>query len=233
MKRCPHCYILFWEGDDAYDEHIKSHSRRKPFECSHCQKRFFKNQRRKLHESRCDLNPGRESVGEQIGRGSKISTSKFILHNEAFNGYVKDWRYHFKQDDQDTISNPLSALHTVIVVEVRKLLTEMFNDDDIDAFTWHLAFQVSFHKVTSPEEITVPPPCFTTRPLASYFSTNLEQAMENAYDILLSQIDDYQTNGSGWVLEMPILLDVKTMMTNPLDHDNHHQVEEHRDENGE
>ena len=55
--------------------------------------------------------------------------------------------------------------------------------------------------------------------------------MGDPYNILPSQIEDYQTNGSGWVLA--ILLDVKTMLVNALDH---HilQVEGHQsDEEGE
>ena len=221
MKRCPHCNILFWEGDDTFDRHLENHIRFKPFACHHCEKKFLKNHRRKLHEKTCDLNPNRKKtnrkVPKQTGRGKKVtSSSKFILHETAFDGFINDWRYHFSDHNGDFVKNPVYAINNAISVEVRNLLKEMIENGEIGGFKWYLALQISFHKVSDETVVTDPPPWFRTHPKISFSSLNLDDKMEEAYQILMAQIDEFLTEGSGWVIEKPIILDVKTVMYDPL-----------------
>ena len=85
-------------------------------------------------------------------------------------------------------------------------------------FKWYLGLQVIFHKATDPSVLTHPPVFFQSNPSPSYkIEREDEETWENALKQLENQIEEYESNGSGWVLSQVVLLDVIFCeMENPL-----------------
>ena len=74
-------------------------------------------------------------------------------------------------------------------------------------FKWYLGLKVVFHKATNPEELYDPPAYFQTDPFVHHRKND-----DDVWDIvkgqLEQQIDNFERNGSGWVLSQLVSLDV-------------------------
>ena len=96
----------------------------------------------------------------------------------------------------------LQSLHSVIMEHARDLVIKATG-----VFKWYLGLKVLFHKATDPWHVTDPPPFFQTDPSESY-RRNQENVWEIAKENLEQQIENYEQNGSGWVLSQLLSIDV-------------------------
>ena len=212
MKRCPQCRREFWNDKDL-QKHIATHNRSREFICLYCSKSFFKRVRKNLHERTCDSNPNRKiREHQQIGRGS--TTDNLVLDQEAFNGAIKRYRYHF--DGGLLVIEYYEKLRELILNEVKRIIEET-NDE---FFKWYVGLKAVFHKASNPEILTDPAPYFRTLPLESYKSIPLYERLEQAYTILMESIDGYEGTGSGWVFKEHVYIELHIVQTaNPLEND--------------
>ena len=73
--------------------------------------------------------------------------------------------------------------------------------------TYVFFLKVLFHKAADPWHETDPPPFFQTDPSESY-RRNQEDVWEITKENLEQQIENYERNGSGWVLSQLLSIDV-------------------------
>ena len=211
--RCNECDLPFWTHDQL-KKHSATHTRRKKLMCSHCTKRFSRSDHLKMHMRSCDKNKSkynRNNVGRQfttkvlqVGRGLK---GEFKHFRSAFNGAFQEWRYDFPEN-----KGLYENLGEIITKDAHELVSKAAG-----LFKWYLSLEVVFNKPTDPGVFTKPPVYFTTDPVASYH-TYSDDVWEIVKEQLEKQIDNYETNGSGWVVFQLISLTITfTEMENPLE----------------
>ena len=223
MKRCRYCQFACQDYKKLV-EHLELHSRPKNFLCKHCTKTFVKRERCRLHERTCDSNPTRCVVEKKkVQYGGAVPTGKFELHESAFGGKFKNYRYNFEEYEDDWILklNEMMTedMNDILKEWMRVYWEEAWSAEGINHFKWYVGLSVEFQKVSDPTILTVPPPYFSTHPLASYQAqTQNDNRMEKAYEILMGKIDDYMALGSGWVLNRFIYLELHYIhIGNPLE----------------
>ena len=205
--RCGKCNLPFW-SEEQLEKHALTHERRKSFTCIHCQKCFARSDHCKLHTRSCDKNPDKKTSKTstvQIGLGAK---TEFRFLESALGGVFQTWRYEFSDEEQKYM---IQSLHSVVMGSARDLVIKTTG-----TFKWYLVLQVVFHKSADPWQVTDPPVFFQTDPSVSYRS-NQEDVWEIAKENLEQQIENYECNGSGWVLSRLVSIDVTFCeMDNPL-----------------
>lgn len=207
--RCEECDLPFW-SDVHLERHRLTHKRAKEFTCPHCSKRFARRNRMQMHSRTCDEAPVRENASNpaplQVGGGV---ADKFELVENSLRGGAKVYRLAFPQgtDNVDFV-----RLHEMIAKDVPELVQNAKG-----LFKWYLGLKVIFQKATNPDIVTDPPIFFITDPVASYESHSDSEIWKFVKEQLMKQIDNYQMNGSGWIVHQMMSLDVNMIeMENPL-----------------
>ena len=163
-----------------------------------------------MHERTCDQNP-QTFIPEiptvvQVGRGGKHE--KFYLTQSAFQGAIKVWRYDFSDGEQEDL---YASLNAVVMDTSRELVT-----GSSGTFKWYLALKAIFHKASNPEVQSNPPPVFQTTPVVSFHKYD-DAVWDIAKEQIYKKIENFETDGSGWILSKLVLLDVTiNEMENPL-----------------
>ena len=161
-----------------------------------------------MHERTCDKNPAKNKIAPrisatmQVGRG--VTDEKFYLFESALSGVLQVWRYEEQKD-------LYKSLHTVMMSMAYDLVTKTTG-----TFKWYLVLKVIFHKASNPDEISDPPAFFQSHPIVSYRKYD-EDAWDLVKEQIEQQIENFQENGSGWVVSRLGTLDVTfAEMEDPL-----------------
>ena len=72
----------------------------------------------------------------------------------------------------------------------------------------YLSVQVSFYRASNSDEITSPHPTFNSDTAIVLPTTSLTNIFKVLYDNLMHQIDSFEQNGSGWVVQNLVHLDL-------------------------
>ena len=207
---CGQCNLPFW-SEEQLQKHLVTHKRRKTFFCTYCEKGFVRGDRLKMHERSCDKNPVKKNTQRisaymQIGGGG--ATHGFSLLESAFNGVLQTWRYEFSDEEQQDV---YGSLQKVVKSTAYDLVIEATG-----VFKWYLGLKVIFHKASDPNMLSDPPPFFQSYPTPSYHKYD-DETWDIVKEQLEKQIENYECNGSGWVLSRLVTLDVTfAEMENPL-----------------
>ena len=208
--RCGQCNLPFW-SEEQLKKHTMTHKRRKTFSCTYCKKGFVRGERLKMHERTCEKNPerkikvGKYSAVMQVGGGVD---NTFNLLESALGGVFQTWHYIFSDEEQKDL---YKSLDTVVKSTVYDLVIK-----STGTFKWYLGLKAIFHKITNPDIISEPPPFFRTDPSPSYHKYS-DKVWEIVKEQLEKQIDNYERNGSGWVVSRLVSLDVSfNEMDDPL-----------------
>ena len=209
--RCGQCNLPFW-SEEQLQKHLVTHKRRKTFFCTYCGKGFVRGDRLKMHERTCDKNPVKKNAQRissvmQIGGGGE-TLQGFNLLESVFDGVVQTWRYEFSDEEQQDV---YGSLQKVVKSTAYDLVIEATG-----IFKWYLGLKAIFHKASNPSVLSDPPPFFQSDPITSYRKYD-DEAWDIVKEQLEKQIENYECNGSGWVLSRLISLDVTfAEMDNPL-----------------
>ena len=205
--RCNECNLPFLTTEQL-DKHVSIHTRKKSHQCKHCRKSFTRAARLTQHIQSCDKNPNRKAISKsqiQVGMGTNEA---FQLVESALRGTIQVWRHNFSSQEQLDI---YGSLNSIIMKNARDLVNEATG-----LFKWYLVLKIVFYKMGQPHKTTDPPVFFQTVPVAS-FRNYSDDAWDIAKEQLEKQIENYEKNGSGWVVQSLISLDVTfAKMANPL-----------------
>ena len=72
------------------------------------------------------------------------------------------------------------------------------------------------HKSVDPAVVTSSPVVFNTYMLAGFIGSDYEDDLKAAFNNVMQQIYNYQRNGSGWVLDQFVELDVSIVAYAPF-----------------
>ena len=155
-----------------------------------------------MHERTCDNNLSKKKVERksaitlQVGRGVN---ERFQFIESALGGVMQVWRHEFSESENKDV---YESLHSTLMNEAHELVLKATG-----LFKWQVGLKVVFHKADNPEELTDPPAFFQTDPFASYNKYD-DDVWEIVKEQLEQQIDNYERNGSGWVVSHFVSLDV-------------------------
>ncbi len=81
---------------------------------------------------------------------------------------------------------------------------------------WHLAVKAILYKAMDPSVVTDPPAVFNTNARLGFIGSDYDTDLSAAYEKVIKKLDEYQTKGSGWVLDKFVELDVTIATYRPL-----------------
>ena len=119
---------------------------------------------------------------------------EFELVNSSLDGAAETHRLRFAGEPNDV--DVVAQLGNAVLVDARALLER--NEKNIK---WYAGLRLVFRKAARPDVLTDPPVFFKTEPVASTSGNPLELQLKIALRRLWHQIDRYEANGSGWVIE--------------------------------
>ena len=78
---------------------------------------------------------------------------------------------------------------------------------------WYFALKLSFRKVVDANVITDPPVVIQTNPMLGLPVSNYENDLDQVFQGILQQIDDFESNGSGLFLTLHLKIATYTLWT--------------------
>ena len=181
--------------------------------CMFCDKYIKHSKNIKLHEGTCQDNPN-NLRNTAVGYGIAIPTfttanHDFQLLSSGFKNTISTYRKTFQPHDT------LDDMKHVLQKNVKELLqNEAYKRLH---FKWHAALKVVFQKSSDSSIQTDPPACFRTEPRLGLIGTDYDEKLEHVFISFLEQIDCYERNGSGWVFQNFVDIDVIICtINNPL-----------------
>ena len=92
------------------------------------------------------------------------------------------------------------------------------------ALKFTMSINVKFVKTDDSSIKTDPPVWFTTQPFPVYKGSDINDLLSCTQKQLLNRIDTFESNGSGWILNKLIFLDVNVWELDPLHASSYHPV---------
>ena len=127
---------------------------------------------------------------QQGGQLEDTAKEAVVLVESALQNAASVYRKHFNQEDcQNLLENLKTNLTELKDIFVNKILVQT------QALKWYVTLKLNFHKANDPAVITEPP-------------VVLDAMFHAVYNELTQKIHDYQANGSGWVMDQFIDVDL-------------------------
>ena len=80
---------------------------------------------------------------------------------------------------------------------------------------WFFALKLTFRKAIDDDVVTDPPVVLNTDPVMGLIGNNYGNDLEKALQNILEQIDNFEKNGSGWITDKFLTLDLKIVTYTP------------------
>ena len=195
---CPLCPSVFKYRKSLY-RHIRKHRNHK-FSCSMCEKTFERNDNLLLHLRSC------------LYRHGKPVQSKL----KYTGGYIEDTISKFSQNVSSTKQNNrniLNILHSIILNTQQKLKQELKR---MKALKFYISTYLEFQLSHDPSYKTNPPVVMNSPPKPILESSDIPKKLEKVFRLLTTLIDEFQENGSGFILTKIHKMDLFVMHYKPL-----------------
>ena len=134
-------------------------------------------------------------------------TQEFILVKSAINKGTETYRIVLDETNMDLVER----LNHLVRENVRILITKQTRN-----VKWYIALKIIFRKAAKPDVHTNPPIIFLTESVATTDGIPIDLQLNVALRRLWKQIDKFETNGSGWIIDRFVSIDVNMSSFNPL-----------------
>ena len=191
----------------------------KRFNCRICEKKFSRKTYQLYHEQHCDENKQQSSTKRirqskiddfipniaTLQEGGAIQESdEPQLIQSTVNKVAVTYRKWFDRDNRvdyfERLKNALTSYHDTIIVQKNAK----------KSIKYYFTVVLIFHKNKNTEELTDPPISFRSA-VFTLLDGNIDEAYNHslsAYQQFVKQIEEFQRNGSDWVLNHFICLDL-------------------------
>ena len=140
---------------------------------------------------------------QQGGQLEDTAKEAVVLVESALQNAASVYRKHFNQEDcQNLLENLKTSLTELKDIFVNKILVQT------QALKWYVTLKLNFHKANDPAVITEPPVVFRTEVFISVNVEDIDAKFHAVYNELTQKIHTYQANGSGWVMDQFIDVDL-------------------------
>ena len=180
--------------------------------CLHCNKTISRAQNLKLHQQTCEQNGNRNEYRRYYGVDADAHNGGFKLIESALKKMFVTYRKvldvnALQRDDMKLVFS--RGVKNVLWREVLKR----------KGIKLSLALKVIMHLSVDPAVVTDPPAVFNADMVVGLIGSNYEDELKTAFENVMQQIDEYQRNGSGWVLDQFLELDVRNINEDEDDYD--------------
>ena len=83
---------------------------------------------------------------------------------------------------------------------------------------WYFGLTLTFRKAAFSDVITDPPIVLHTEPEMGLRGTNYERKLSEAFEEMIGKIDTFEQNGSGWIVDKFLQLDLNIVAYTPWSH---------------
>ena len=211
MYICPTCDVPFVNKKER-DSHYDRHSEVKYHKCKVCFKTFKKKQMFHLHarlHTEEATQTGGSALPESPSDVEEEDDFTFTTTANIFGGLIRIETLQFSK----ATTSLLGRLKESLQAAYEKLMLERENKHSLKVY---FSLKAVFYKAANSSELTSPPPCFNSEPIIILTATNIQEVVEMVYANLTKQLDNYSTNGSGWVLNNLDSLEMNITQFNPL-----------------
>lgn len=207
--KCHLCYKRF-SSKVALTRHINQyHSVHKRYKCRFCQKDFLRENNKFLHERNCERRPdylsepteATESTTQAGGSRTVDESEPPTLTQSTLKHTAEKYQKKFNRENK-------SNLYMRFNHAVREFKDILSDKTKSKAIKWYLSLGVEFCSATNPSKMTDPPVIFRSQTFASLDENDLEELLITAYDQIIDDIENFQRNGSGWILDNLVTLDL-------------------------
>ena len=227
---CNRCGRLFFSK-----EYLKRHKeecdrREKRESCRYCKKRFTRFGNKCLHEQHCKVGPSDKRqkkrtltqtnidnyvkrpridnfITEQVG-GSAVPNehSETWRAPELVESTLKRTAVTYRKEFDDSNRKELQQrLLTVMNTFTPIIQGEIVSKKGVK---WYLSLRLIFCQAKDVTDLTDPPVVFRSEVFTSLDDSKLSINFKVAYNQMLQQIEEFQRNGSGWVVHHFLALDL-------------------------
>ena len=212
---CDVCNMYFLSQEEL-DKHVQLHALHREFCCQECARTYTSYEKLKMHiktahSAMSAPQSSRKRLRAQQHGGGAVRERAFTQVESSVNDSARTYRLPFTEDAPG--EEFVADLGNAVLVTARTLIEQLAGEANIK---WYASLTLVFHKATQPNVVTEPPVYFRTEPVASTSSNPLELQLKVALRRLWHQIDRYEANGSGWVVDRLRELDVHVVSYDPL-----------------
>ena len=219
---CLKCSHSFYDAENLKRHTENCHGQVKEWHCRYCSKVFHRDQNKLFHERNCEQGPGisrkrqqqtidnyvsKISKGEyQVGAGQDgvtIEEKEPTLIESSLKYTAKLYRKEFDQGNRRNLLNRLqhSLNHFKPIIARDTLLSKQ-------SVKWYLSLNMDFVKAADVSVKTDPSVTFRSEVFCSLNANKLDETFEAGYNQIVQLIDEFQQNGSGWVVDKFVAIDL-------------------------
>lgn len=202
--KCQQCENVFTKKKNL-NQHVRAiHDGLKKHQCQTCSKSFSRKQYKELHERACLLPSSSEADRPKKvyrkKKGDLNLTPKLLT--SIFDGISQNWVVTYNNKSID----PISLLKYGTKAMKRVIVKHLHRSEEY-ALKFYFSVHAVFIKGTTDIK-TDPPVVLSTNPYTAYRGTNLNPLLKNAVQELSEKITTFECNGSGWIIDHLIRLDI-------------------------
>ena len=194
-------------SDEERDIHEKKHDDPKNFVCGKCDKTFKRMDNKDLHEGKCGkkakLEPSRGIVESHDENDEEV----FTLIKSALFGVAKTYRLQF--------ANGVTNLHPRLERAMAEASDQLFTLQRNNEYVKYYISLCCVFVQSAEDEQTDPPPVFNSGSSILNPGSDIKEQMKIIYENILQSVEEYEKNGSGWILLHYVHLDINTISYNP------------------
>ena len=204
---CELCPKSFTKKKNLHQHERQVHGGEKPHKCGICSKTFSRKMNKELHVKTCTQNL---CIGGEVQKKKyrTINDLKLVVikKSSAFGGIIADWTIRYPHDYY--LIDPFILLKKSAMTMKDVILEH--NRTQTKRLKFNLSIHIVFEKASNPEIKTVPPVVLTTQHpyTVIHRMVDVDEFLEKAVEDLIYLIEEYQRNGSGWVIDHLVCMDI-------------------------
>ena len=178
--------------------------------CGECRQQFNRYINYELHKNVCIFKTTGKRKASDDDRPSKRPKESGKYLGGSLNGTLAEYRLNLKNENQEDILKTLNQS----VLNMKGSINDELHEKN--AIKYYLSSHVNFHLSMDESFTTNPPVVLSTTPIEVFKFNNIEKSLADTYDNLISKIGEFQSRGSGWVLDELVMLDLHILEYKPL-----------------
>ena len=190
----------------------KAESKRsKRYECTSCDKKYNRKDSYMYHQRTCIFQITGEAV-DPINKSTikEVRRTNMRYMSKAFDGVIENYEIDLQKENQDDI---LSTLKNNIVGSYDNIIDQLEKKKSIKL---QVSLYAVFHQSYDESFKTIPPIVLNSDMTTIMSSCLLEDQLLMIYNNFVSKIEDFQEQGSSWILNKSIKLDFNFYEYPPL-----------------
>ena len=217
---CRGCNLKFLNEENYKIHQDRCMNKLQNFNCSYCNRKFNREMYKNLHQKHCDRNtnvqsrpmkqlkldrPEHSLSVMQVGGSSNLSDGSSILPKQIKSSLSNNATVYRKQFDVENRTHLMDRME-IVISTFREIIEKELKK--INGMKYYFTLRIMFHQGKDPSILTDPPISFRSEVFTALNSEKFHLNAKVAAQQFQQQIDQFQRNGSGWVINHFIDMDI-------------------------